>query len=205
MALATCKKRGGKTAIEPKPSISVNPKEKGMNGKRYVSSLMVPLLVSALIMAQLTVAESRSIDSAKIADIKRLVKVMGVIGPALRFARSQLNSHILAIEKTHPEIPQNLLSQIKQELMSFIQSRIWTPGGLVERLIPIYDKYLTHAEIKESVKFFESPAGKKWLSIAMAMMRDSILAGEQWEREIGPEVRKKLYTRLKREGYSLDK
>ena len=137
--------------------------------------------------------------------VQTLVKVMGVIGPALRFARSQLDSHILAIEKTHPEIPHNVLSQIKKELISFIQSRIWTPGGLVERLVPIYDKYLTHAEIKESIKFFDSPVGKKWLSIAMAMMRDSILAGEQWEREIGPQARKKLYTRLKREGYSLDK
>jgi len=175
-----------------------------MNRRKYGSSIMVPLLVSALLMAQLTVAESRSIDSAKIADIKRLVKVMGIIGPALRFARSQLDSHIFAIQKTHPEIPQDVLSQIKKELMSFIQSRIWTPGGLVERLIPIYDKYLTHAEIQESIKFFESPVGKKWLSITMAMMKDSILAGEQWEREIGSEVRKKLYTRLKREGYSLD-
>lgn len=175
-----------------------------MNRKRCVSSLMALLLISALLMAQLTVAESRSIDSAKIADIKRLVKVMGIIGPAFRFARSQLDSHIFAIQKTHPEVPQNLLSQIKKELMSSIQSRIWTPGGLVERLIPVYDKYLTHAEIKESIKFFESPVGKKWLSITMAMMRDSMLAGEQWEREIGSGARKKLYTRLKREGYSLD-
>jgi hypothetical protein len=175
-----------------------------MNRKRCVSSLMALLLISALLMAQLTVAESRSIDSAKIADIKRLVKVMGIIGPAFRFARSQLDSHIFAIQKTHPEVPQNLLSQIKKELMSSIQSRIWTPGGLVERLIPVYDKYLTHAEIKESIKFFESPVGKKWLSITMAMMRDSISAGEQWERQVGPEVRKKLYTRLKTEGYSLD-
>ncbi len=175
-----------------------------MNRKRCVSALMAPLLVAALIMAQLAIAESKSIDSVKITDIKKLVKVMGIVGPALRFARSQLDSHIFAIQKTHPEIPQNLLSQIKKELMSLIQSRIWTPGGLAERLIPIYDKYLTHAEIKESSKFFESPVGKKWLSISMAMMRDSISAGEQWERHVGPEVRKKLYTRLKTEGYSLD-
>jgi hypothetical protein len=175
-----------------------------MNKKRCVSSLMAPLLVSALIMTQLALAESRSIDSVKTTDTKKLVKAMGIIGPALRFARSQLDSHIFAIQKTHPEIPQNVLSQIKKELVSLIQSRIWTPGGLAERLIPIYDKYLTHSEIKESIKFFESPVGKKWLSITMAMMRDSISAGEQWERQVGPEVRKKLYTRLKTEGYSLD-
>jgi hypothetical protein len=174
-----------------------------MNRKQYVSALIVLLLVSALLMTQLTGAESSSIDSTEVADIKRLVKAMGIIKPALQFASSQLDSHISAIQKTHPDIPETMCVKLKEELISFVQSRIWAPGGLVEKLIPVYDKYLTHTEIRDSVEFFESPLGKKWLSIALAMMRDSIMAGEKWERGIGSEVRKKLYNRLKKEGYSL--
>jgi hypothetical protein len=175
-----------------------------MNRTRYASAFMVSLLISLLLLPQLKGAEVSLRESTKAADIKRLVRSMGIIKPALRFARSQLDSHISALQKTHPDIPDATYVKLKEELMSFIERQVWIPGGLVERLIPIYEKYLTHAEIRESVTFFESPLGKKWLSITLAMMRDSIGVGEKWEREIGPQARKRLYSRLREEGYALD-
>ena len=154
-------------------------------------------------MPQFTVAERNRIASAKSKDIKKLVKAMGFLGTALRFARTQVDSRISALQEVHPEIPKTVLISAKRELISFIQARIWAPGGLEDELIPIYDKYLIHAEIRESIKFFESPAGRKWLSIAMQMMSDLMLAGNQWQQDIKSEVKNRLKTHLKRQGYLL--
>ena len=176
-----------------------------MNKHKFSVALMVVLLVSLLCMPQLAGAERKRVDSAKSKDIKKLVKAMGFLGTALRFARAHVDSRISALQKVHPDIPKTVLVSAKRELISFIQARIWASGGLEDELIPIYDKYLTHAEIGESIKFFESPAGKKWLSIAMPMMNDLMLAGNQWQQDIESEVKNKLKTHLKRQGYSLSK
>jgi hypothetical protein len=40
--------------------------------------------------------------------------------------------------------------------------------GLIDKLVPVYEKYLTDAEVSEMLKFYESPTGKR---VAQAMPR----------------------------------
>jgi hypothetical protein len=67
-----------------------------------------------------------------------------------------------------------------------------TDSFVAERLVPIYDQYLTHEDIKGLVAFYESPLGAKLLSVMPQMSQESMLAGQTWGREFAETVRQRL-------------
>jgi uncharacterized protein len=55
--------------------------------------------------------------------------------------------------------------------------------GIIERLIPVYDKYYSEEEIKEIIRFYESPAGQKVLEATPQIMKESLGVSVQYLRE----------------------
>jgi hypothetical protein len=51
--------------------------------------------------------------------------------------------------------------------------------------MPIYDKNFTHAEIRELINAFETPAYRKWVRQLPTMMQESSEAGRRWGQRIG--------------------
>lgn len=52
--------------------------------------------------------------------------------------------------------------------------------ALYDKLAVIYMKEYTHAEVKEMIKFYESPVGKKIAEKAGILFEQSMLAGQEW-------------------------
>ena len=52
--------------------------------------------------------------------------------------------------------------------------------ALYDKLAAIYMKEYTHAEVKEMIKFYESPVGKKIAEKAGILFEQSMLAGQEW-------------------------
>ena len=67
----------------------------------------------------------------------------------------------------------------------------------VTLMVPLYDKYFTHNDIKELIRFYESQIGKKYLEVTPAFTRDSYIVGEQWGQQMGIDV----VNELRRQGY----
>lgn len=80
-----------------------------------------------------------------------------------------------------------------------VPDKFWTdffkeakPDDLVNRIVPIYGKHLSEAEINELIKFYESPIGKKLVSVQPLIMQESAAVGQVWGRELGERVVKRL-------------
>ena len=58
--------------------------------------------------------------------------------------------------------------------------------------VPIYAKYLTHEEIKDLLRFYESPSGAKFVSVLPQITQESMLAGQTWGANIGERALRKL-------------
>ena len=69
----------------------------------------------------------------------------------------------------------NILHQICVEFRKELSA-----DELVKLIIPLYDKHLTHPEIKELIKFYETEVGKKLISVMPAITAESMQAGQQW-------------------------
>ena len=54
---------------------------------------------------------------------------------------------------------------------------------IIERLIPLYDKYYTEEELWDIIQFYESPAGKKAIEATPKIMKESIGVSLEYFKE----------------------
>lgn len=63
---------------------------------------------------------------------------------------------------------------------------------LFDLLLPIYQKYITEPELKDIIKFYSTPTGKKFAAKTPFILQDSMEAGQQWGMKLGEQLAKKL-------------
>ena len=110
------------------------------------------LLILAFIVPQLVFAEDKAINPEKAADIKKLVEMSGLEEVVVLSANSTLDQILPMLKKTmaskNPAVIEAVLEIARDTTMAVVERQIWSPGGLVDRVIPIYDKHYTRGEIQ---------------------------------------------------------
>ena len=67
---------------------------------------------------------------------------------------------------------------------------------LIDSLVPVYGALFTTDELKELVRFYETPLGQRLIAVTPDLARESMLAGQRWGFVIGQEIG----AQLQREG-----
>jgi len=124
-------------------------------------------------------------EVTKVQDIRKLLEVTGA-GQQGIVAMKQVVESYKAMELKVPE-------KFWNDFMNSVKA-----SDLTDMIIPIYNKYLTHQEIKELLQFYESPVGKKLISVQPQIFRESYIKGQEWGKVLGEKVMKKLLE----EGYT---
>lgn len=147
-------------------------------------------------------------NADKVANIRKLVHIMS--GKQMKeMMDKMLSASFRAVEAQMPaetrEDP-----EARRILQEFIQSA-WLGEKeleeMMELMVPYYDKYLEDADIEALVRFYESPAGKKFVRVMPEMMVEMMpeILAWQMEKMKGPveALRKKIEAieeRTKKEG-----
>jgi uncharacterized protein len=124
-------------------------------------------------------------QTAKIADIERLMTATG----ARQIGEQILGQMLDIFRKGHPEVPAEMWSELQ---------KAFGEEDLMKELVGVYDKHLTHDDIKALLAFFESPAGRKLIKVQPLIMQDSMAIGQAWGARAG----ERLQQRLKEKGLS---
>jgi uncharacterized protein len=66
------------------------------------------------------------------------------------------------------------------------------PNQIYEIMIPAYDKFLSADDVKEIIRFYESPAGAKLLDAQPKIMADAMPRIMQWSQEVSARVMQKM-------------
>jgi hypothetical protein len=74
------------------------------------------------------------------------------------------------------------------------------PGGLMDQIVPIYDKNFSQQEIRDVIAFYNTPTGKKVIQVLPVVLRQSIEAGQKWGQTMGPEIQARVVAALDKEG-----
>jgi hypothetical protein len=101
-------------------------------------------------------------DAAFKADVMKVIKMSG--------ATAQMDSAKKQIMAMVPEAKQAEFSKDFEATMP----------AFYDKVAAIYMKEYTHADVKEMLKFYESPVGKKIADKAGIMFEQSMLAGQEW-------------------------
>ena len=88
---------------------------------------------------------------------KAIVSMMNVSGVRRNMDQS--------IEKVIEGVPEEEKAHYKQ---------LFNIEEIIERLIPLYDKYYSYAELQGIIAFYESPAGQKALEATPEIMKESV-------------------------------
>ena len=124
-------------------------------------------------------AKQDEIDAAKKADIKKLLVATGAGNMGMQVVNQMVNMQ----RRQNPNVPKefwdDFLSQVSGD-------------ELIDLTIPAYAKHLTHDEIKELIKFYESPVGKKLVKVQPQIMQESMVAGQKWGMDLGRRIAEQL-------------
>lgn len=149
-------------------------------------------------LGQAAIAEE--ISPSKLGDIKQLMEITGSANIAKQFAGMVSQQVFQMLKTSRPDIPAHAVDVMNKELLQLFSERMSVPGGLTDQIIPIYDKYFTQSEIKELLAFYQTPIGKKAISVLPKVVNESMLTGQKWGQSLGPEIDKRVKAVLTKEG-----
>ena len=118
-------------------------------------------------------------DPEKTAAIRKLLVLTGSGRLGLQVMTQMINS----LKTSMPKVPENFWQDFMKEV---------NPDELIDMVVPIYDRHLSMAEVKDIIRFYETPSGQKLIATMPQITQESMDVGRTWGRELGERVARKL-------------
>jgi hypothetical protein len=152
-----------------------------------IRSLAGALVALTLTTSSLALADAppKKIDSAKAADIRHLLVMTGsgAIG-------AQVLTQVLgSMKQAMPNVPEKFWTDFQAQVK---------PDELIEMIVPVYDKNLSHEDVKTLIQFYDSPTGKRFVAALPAITAESMQVGGEWGRALGQRVVQQLQDQKKK-------
>ena len=156
--------------------------------------------VLALTLTSGTLFAAPQIDAAKEADIRRLIELTRASKAAQTIMATTIEQMKPFLEKSLPEDPHK--AEIISTFLERFQKR-FNLEDLFNRIVPIYDRHLTHDDIKGLIQFYQTPLGQRVVQALPQIVQESQAVGAQMGQEIGQqtmmEVVQEIQAREKKE------
>ena len=120
----------------------------------------------------------------KVKDIRRLLDLTGSGKLGVQVMGQMVTQFKTMLPKVPPKFWDDFMKQA-------------SPDELIDLIVPLYDKRLTHGEVKDVIKFYQTQAGKKLVSVLPELTAESMEVGKQWGMKLGMKVQQQL----KEKGY----
>jgi|SRR5688572_17999836 len=125
-------------------------------------------------------------------DIRKLLVMTG---------SAQLGAQVMAqlmqsMKKAMPNVPERFWADFQKEVRT---------DELIDLIVPVYDRHLSHDDVKALIKFYETPSGKKFVSVLPQITQESMAAGENWGRGLAERVISRLKAEEEKGSGSMEK
>ncbi len=127
-----------------------------------------------LSVANLAFGVTANLGNSKTEDIRRLLKVAGIHDQLNMVKNNLLNQYSMGFSGAYPKSPDAFWEEYYQLIG---QQDIDT---LVEQMIPVYDKYMSHEVIRKLIEMFQTPFWEEWKVKMPAISREAGLIGSEW-------------------------
>lgn len=145
--------------------------------------IVIPM---CLVVALLGVATAQAdISPEKRAEIQKLLRLTGVE----RLVGQMENQMLSSLKGSMPQVPEVFWTKFQQKMNT---------AELVEKIVPIYDKYYTVEDLKAINGFYETPTGQKVLATLPQVMQESMKVGQEWGEKIGRQAAEEAEQELKK-------
>lgn len=111
---------------------------------------------------------------AKARDIRKLLEVSGIHEQLNIVKNNLLNQYSMGFSGAYPKSP----DAFWEEYYDLIGQQ--DIDALVERMIPVYDKNMSHEVIRKLIEMFQTPFWEEWKVKMPAISREAGLIGSEW-------------------------
>ena len=138
-------------------------------------------------------------ETEKERDIIRLLEVSGIRKQLTYMQDTLMNSMSMMISGSFPKIPDGFWKELNQLIGKKEMD------DLVQKIIPVYDKHMSHETVKKLIDMFETPFWEEWKEKMPQISREAGLIGSEWGKELSesPAFNKKIDELVKK--YELEK
>tara|TARA_Y100001933_G_C18869225_1_gene509244 strand:- start:187 stop:732 length:546 start_codon:yes stop_codon:yes gene_type:complete len=164
------------------------------NGEVIMKFMQLLLVLAFTIFA----TAAYGITPAKERDIEKLLDLMGNASIAEELANGLVTMAISQEKDRYPDMPKDVEHAISDVIYNVVHEN---SRYLDSKIIPIYDKYYTHEDIKNLIQFFKTQTGKKYASVLSPMAQEFIPIAQEWGRKIGPIAAERVAEKLNDLGY----
>ena len=145
-------------------------------------------------------AAAQTLDPAFEQDILKFMDVIGVNKFGDQIGTLAARQMVDAVRKAKPDFTQRGADIMTEVVKSKFSREYEGPGGLRERLVPIYAKSFTRDEIRALTTFYATDLGKKSITAMPSVAAQTAQLAQQWANELRPEIQSEIERRLKAEG-----
>jgi len=129
--------------------------------------------------------QKREIDPSKEADIRRLMSLTN-FDALIRQTMNGMGGNIKTL-MTNALPPGEYRDKLVDLFIKKFHSNLRT-NELADRAIPVYDRHYSSSEIKELIRFYETPVGQKLLKELPAVSAELQQAGSAWGEDVGKQT-----------------
>ena len=176
-----------------------------MRRNRLILRALCCMLLYLVFAADSAKAEVKPIQQAKIQDIKKLIDLIRLEEVVLLAADNALERFFPILKKasaqTNPSVSDAVFAILKSSTLSLVKRQVSAQGGLMDRVVPLYDKHYSHIEIQSLIQFYESPLGKKVTALRPQIAKEGMVVAEEWINFLEPLLVQALTRSLNKEGY----
>ena len=116
-------------------------------------------------------------ETEKVRDIKRLLEVSGILDRLSYMQESLLNNVSMMVTAPFPKVPDAFWGEFNQLIGKKEMD------NLIDRVIPVYDKHMSHETIKKLITMFKTPFWDEWKEKMPQISREAGMIGSEWGRE----------------------
>lgn len=107
-----------------------------------------------------------------------IVKLLRLTGTAT-MADQLVGTMVTQFQAMNPNIPPAFWVAFKRRM---------NIEEFLRMCVPIYARHYSHDEIRQLIQFYESPIGRKTVSVMPAMLQETMAVGQKWGEKLGVEV-----------------
>jgi uncharacterized protein len=151
--------------------------------------LVLAVLPLGLLLAAPLAAQPPEPDNAEARrqDIRKLLELTGSAEVGIQV----MSQMVETFKQTAPGVPEEFWTELMKEV---------DPESMIALIVPIYEKHLTHEDVRGLIAFYETPLGRKVTDVLPAIAQESMEAGQRWGLEIAQKVQTKLEAWEKQKG-----
>jgi hypothetical protein len=143
---------------------------------------------------------TKPVSDSAFALAKELVQLAGIDRGFQGFVPELLREMNGNITRTRPELIQDMNAVMKDVVAPEFMKRT---SEMTDQAARYVANNMSEDELKQTVAFLKSPAGKKYIEMQPVVMNQVVGALESWNRQLAVEMMDRLRVEMKKKGHDL--